>query len=576
MDYPSIPASPTVRWLSLFSFTPITSPGAPVFTEFAKIADSVAKCESIDGCDHPVPVAFNDCGGMKWQPLSYAAVPSGTNSFYVFAAAREVSECGNPQPVSRIYVFSVTMGPYQEIWPEDIGLIPSFAPLPSSFPNDTAFAIQSVARNVSNNSYIVTYRLDPNGPTPSSIYRLRIPSGIIERLPDTTTRGSLSVSGSPAWTLLQDLNNVEGARLVRSDQLAGTTVSLSGVCVDYYNRLNPPAIAVGLPSTPYYAGITYSNVGFAGPWSVTPDSGQVRLYTPEDLPSTNPRTVFKHDTLAPFRVPGGLLDGVPELTAGTIGPMTYNPATDEFTTIVYLDNTASPTKYVLISTLSQADLAHVAAPDDDWQNPQTLAYTPTLDSFVVSTRSQTPTAAFATLQAMGENPATSDFRDIWLAIPFATAAPQESVRLSVQGAASDCIPAALSHYRFATLPGGFVQPESISASLEFSYTTPQPGFTFTMSRNGSNTFGLVRLATNSPNDYVVEVENLGPVPAANGDANADGVLDVSDVTMIYNVVAGIVVPPLPGDGDVDNNGLIETLDAELLIEHFVNGAALPP
>lgn len=66
-----------------------------------------------------------------------------------------------------------------------------------------------------------------------------------------------------------------------------------------------------------------------------------------------------------------------------------------------------------------------------------------------------------------------------------------------------------------------------------------------------------------------------PTPAANGDANGDGSIDVADVTTINNLLLGIIPPPLPGDGDVNNNGNVDGTDVVLLVGHLVDGTPLP-
>lgn len=51
--------------------------------------------------------------------------------------------------------------------------------------------------------------------------------------------------------------------------------------------------------------------------------------------------------------------------------------------------------------------------------------------------------------------------------------------------------------------------------------------------------------------------------------------DIADVTLIYNIAAGIVPPPAPGDGDVDNDADIDFLDGDALVQFLVNGVPLP-
>lgn len=63
-------------------------------------------------------------------------------------------------------------------------------------------------------------------------------------------------------------------------------------------------------------------------------------------------------------------------------------------------------------------------------------------------------------------------------------------------------------------------------------------------------------------------------PVANGDANGDMVIDLADVTDIYNFAAGITLS-LAGDGDINNNGSVTAADGNLLVDHLVNGTILP-
>ena len=61
----------------------------------------------------------------------------------------------------------------------------------------------------------------------------------------------------------------------------------------------------------------------------------------------------------------------------------------------------------------------------------------------------------------------------------------------------------------------------------------------------------------------------------NADADGDGSVTVADLTLIHNQVAGIVPPPLPGDGDVDDDLVVDLDDAKALRKFLVNGTPLP-
>lgn len=566
--------------LSLFSFTPPDSPGAPIFSEFAKVVDSTRKCESVEGCEHPESFPFSDCGiggDGAWRPQSFGAVAIGASSFEILATAARVTDCDNPDPATLLYSFPVSLGGYHEIWPEDlVAFLPAVDPLPPSFPDDTPVIIESVARDLSSGDVFVTYRL---GFPTSSLYRLNMGTLVIDEIPGTASGTSYSMSGDNPWMLIQNGTNANGARLVRSDQLAGTTLSFSSLCQTYFNRIQPAAWTVGWPSQPYYLTASLSSQvdSLGQTYAVMPDNGQVRLYTLADLPATNPRTIFRHDTLAPFKGPGGIVADTSKLALESVGPITYNPQTDALTTLLFLVDTSSGNKYTLISEVSQAALAHLPGPEDDFQMPLALPATPPLNASVVSTRGQTPTGNFAVLQAVGEDPATSGLRDIWLGVPFSTAAQYEQVRLTVSSAeALDCAPIFLTSYDYVVAPPNVLTFAGAKATFDTASNPSGFAFDFTMSRNGTNALGLVRLATNSPNDVVIQVQSLGSACPLNADANCDGQLNVADVTEIYNLVTGIISPPLAGDGDVDNNGLVESTDAGLLVDFLANGVPLPP
>jgi len=66
-----------------------------------------------------------------------------------------------------------------------------------------------------------------------------------------------------------------------------------------------------------------------------------------------------------------------------------------------------------------------------------------------------------------------------------------------------------------------------------------------------------------------------PSDTMRGDADGNGVLTVADVTAIHNMVHGVTPGPLPGNGDVNQDGTVDLQDAELLVDHLVNDTPLP-
>jgi len=79
----------------------------------------------------------------------------------------------------------------------------------------------------------------------------------------------------------------------------------------------------------------------------------------------------------------------------------------------------------------------------------------------------------------------------------------------------------------------------------------------------------------SPRLTIDNLRFVFPPSGIRGDANNDGIINVADVTAIYNMLSGIDPGPLPGDGDVNANGVVNETDAELLIDHIVNDTPLP-
>lgn len=65
------------------------------------------------------------------------------------------------------------------------------------------------------------------------------------------------------------------------------------------------------------------------------------------------------------------------------------------------------------------------------------------------------------------------------------------------------------------------------------------------------------------------------VVTLDGDANNDGVIDVADVTLIYNVLGGVIAGPVPGDGDVDEDTDVDAADAAAITAFLVNGTPIP-
>jgi hypothetical protein len=72
------------------------------------------------------------------------------------------------------------------------------------------------------------------------------------------------------------------------------------------------------------------------------------------------------------------------------------------------------------------------------------------------------------------------------------------------------------------------------------------------------------------------IDNMGfvfPTSGIRGDANNDGVINVADVTALYNFLAGN--GSLAGDGDANNDSVVDEADGAALVDHIVNGTSLP-